>query len=245
MQYIARHLSTNGYKASGFELGELVNNVYINRSIIDSIRLGSTVSEEAEALQPGFRERVHELGANLKKASHIIFTVGLSLAFFSEEGEPLREPIYSYRQVHYKGYTMKPIPLDENVKGLKYLIESIKEINPYASIIVSLSPIPLDGAMNLPLSVIEADCLSKSIGRTAIGYLQINEPDLFYYYPSFELVRWVAANRNVPLFGGDEGDGEARHITKEVIREVLDVFISANCEKKGCKKTSSNRCNKG
>lgn len=227
---IARHLTANGYSAFGFELGELVNNVYTNNSIIDNIRFGNLVSDEVEALQPGFRERVNALEDNLKKATHIVFTVGLSLAFFTDEGGALREPIYSYRQIHYKGYTMKPIPVEENTKGLRQLMESIKEINPDATLIVSLSPIPLDGAMSLPLSVIEADCLSKAIGRAAIGYLQIDQPDLFYYYPSFELVRWAAANRNVPLFGGDAGDGEARHITKEVIREVLDVFISVNCK---------------
>lgn len=226
---ISKHLNAKGYNSTAFELGELVNNVYTNRFIVESIRDRTSISDEVEKLQPGFRYNVEQLANNLREATHIVFTVGLSLAFYSEMGVPLREPIYSFRRVHYQGYKMKPIPLEACKNEFKSLIGAMKMINPKAEIIISLSPIPLDGVIDMAISVIEADCLSKSIGRATIGYLLEEAADLFYYFPSFELVRWIGANQRVGLFGDSTNDGAIRHVTTSIIMDILDIFISANC----------------
>ncbi len=226
---IARHLRLHGITTHTFELGELVNNAFTNRRLIEYIIDDRQPPDAVEALQPGFTRMVYDFKKNLVNATHVIFTIGLSLAFYDDQDRPLCDLVYSYRRMHYEGYRMRPIRIEDNMNEVKTIIDMIRRINPKIQITVSLSPVPLDGILDMGMSVIEADCLSKSIGRATIGYLKEFDPNLFYYFPSYELVRWVGANKNIPLFGGSQNDGATRHVSKEIISNILDIFISNNC----------------
>ena len=227
---IAEHLQVKGINAKGFELSELVNNSYTNLYLLEVMSAGKDFLEESKLLQPDMIEGLKNFFTELPSATHIIFTLGLSLAFFSKtDGMPLREPLYSYRADHYHNYEMRAINLSENVENIKKIIMMLEELAPNSSVILSLSPIPLDGTKDFSGSVVEADCISKSIGRASIAYLQQDSPSLFYYFPSYELIRWVAANQNRRLFGGANDDGYLRHVNPSILREVLEVFVSMNC----------------
>jgi len=224
---VARHLSSKGYSAESFELGELVNNTFTNLFI-----LKNEVESHSDwvSLQPSMADSVRKFKAGLGSANFVILTLGLGLAFFrDEDGAPLRDPLYSFRKEHYRGYTMKPIPTDVNLSNLRKIISCIHHINPKAKIIVTLSPVPLDGCKGSFASAIEADCISKSIGRVTLALAESEGLD-FTYFPSFELVRWVAtARQSPPSFGGDIDDCYLRHPTTEVIESVMECFIDQYC----------------
>jgi hypothetical protein len=227
---ISRHLSNLGYKAESFELGELVNNSYTNLRVLEYISGENHISDEARLLQPDMINGIDKLAKKMAGSTHVIFTLGLSMAFYSNDtNQPLRDPLYSYTAAHYKNYSLKPVSINENIDNLRLICQYIRKISPRSQFILSLSPIPLDGTKGFSYSVVEADCISKSIGRSTIAYLQAENPDLFYYFPSFELIRWVSPNLPIPLFGGDLVDAHQRHITSSILNSVLDIFVEFNC----------------
>jgi hypothetical protein len=224
---IARYLRDSGYNAQSFELGELVNNTYTNLFILEN---NIDFASEWATLQPQMAQSVAEFKRNLAEADCIIFTLGLGLAFYSDtDGSPLTNPLYSYRKEHYKGYSMKPIPVDRNLSNFRDIIKSIERINKDAKVIVTLSPVPLDGCKGDFVSAIEADCISKSIGRLTLAMAEAEGLD-FSYFPSYELVRWVATARHwPPAFGGDADDIYLRHPTSSVIKSVMNCFVRQYC----------------
>ncbi|MGY8719692.1 MAG: GSCFA domain-containing protein, partial [Verrucomicrobiia bacterium] len=68
-----------------------------------------------------------------------------------------------------------------------------------------------------------ADCFSKSTLRVAAQEVVQKYDGRFFYWPSFEIVRWLA-----PLFGPVFGvdDGASRHVSLEVFASVTDAFIT-------------------
>ena len=66
-----------------------------------------------------------------------------------------------------------------------------------------LSPVPLTAAQvsNSIGSAVEADVISKSVGRLAIQKLLEEEPKDVIYWPSFEVTRWLLCNLETSLYG--------------------------------------------
>ena len=125
---------------------------------------------------------------------------------------------------------MRPIDINVNVRNINEIISIISRIRPNAKIIATLSPVPMDGGLNLHTSIVEADCISKSIGRVSLAIVEdkLRESNTnFFYFPAFEIVRWVGCNQNFPLFGGS--DHLSRHVTETVIKNVMETFTEFFC----------------
>lgn len=100
--------------------------------------------------------------------------------------------------------------------------KKIKIINPSINFVYSVSPIPLHGAM-LPResSVLEFDAISKSNVRLGANlFSRRNLPDTTYW-PSFEIVRWVAPMRH--SFSSIWKD--PRHLSDEVVSSICSTFV--------------------
>jgi hypothetical protein len=110
------------------------------------------------------------------------------------------------------------------------LRETIMTINPEAHCVFTLSPVPLDSAIgvekSLPYGSIELDCISKSTLRTALNEFfadrKDNDPKL-YYFPSFEIVRWIGSMLTIPAFGYE--DAAARHVSSDILNAVYGYFL--------------------
>ncbi|MDE3037455.1 MAG: GSCFA domain-containing protein [Pseudomonadota bacterium] len=107
------------------------------------------------------------------------------------------------------------------------LYAAIRAINPSAVLLLTLSPVPIDSAIGLrqKLSAVEIDCISKSMLRVALQELMekhASDAKLFYF-PSFEIVRWVGACMNGAIFGGE--DAASRHVSQTILNGVYDYFI--------------------
>ena len=221
---VARHLSRKGYDAWSLDIGELINNSYNNLWLIRN--MGEISKKENSfwaKLQPGLYNNCLQLEEKIRNCDCLIFTLGLSLAFIQASGEVISEPIYSWNKSHYPGVELVEIDVAQNVENINAILDIIHEINPSIKVVISLSPVPLDGILDSNQSVIELDCVSKSIGRVTLSKLKKVRP-AFVYFPSYELVRWVGCNQPFPLYGGDENDQSTRHVTSRVIEKIMTVF---------------------
>jgi len=127
------------------------------------------------------------------------------------------------------GATLRLATYFETLAALRGLHRSIRSINPAAPIIYTLSPVPIDSAIGLQsaryMGPIEIDCISKSTLRTAINdFLSSDEAgEQAYYFPSYELVRWVGAMLPAPNFG--EQDAASRHVSSEILNAIYCFFL--------------------
>jgi hypothetical protein len=68
-----------------------------------------------------------------------------------------------------------------------------------------------------------SDCVSKSILRVAIDqFFREHAPKTAYYWPSFEMVRWVGAHTDFPtLFE----DNTPRHVNRGIVEIIITNFV--------------------
>lgn len=67
-----------------------------------------------------------------------------------------------------------------------------------------------------------ADCLSKSTLRVAIAEHMKEATSGVFYWPSFEMVRWIGAHTG-PAYGQD--DNLTRHVNKSLVALIVDKFL--------------------
>ena len=113
--------------------------------------------------------------------------------------------------------------VDENARNLTRMIEIIRSLNPTAPIVLTLSPVPLMATFR-DISCLTADCVSKSVLRVALDQVMSTKPANVYYWPSFEIVKWIGANLPWAAYGRK---GEARAIDRPLVRQIMDEFVEA------------------
>lgn len=217
-EHIHKELVSQELKSRYFQFYETINSPLANRIFFDLI-----VTEN-----PLYKHPIHEklfplrtvtgIRQLLKNEDIFIFTVGVAGGWYDKSGHI---PVINPDPKDLDNFKFRWLNVDQNIKEIKKIIENLKTINPNIKIVITLSPVPLSKAFGYD-SPIVADCLSKSTLRIAIfeairGYLK----DV-YYWPSFEIVRWLGSHTN-PVFGID--DGVARHVAKENIEIITKLFV--------------------
>ena len=91
------------------------------------------------------------------------------------------------------------------------------------AVVLTLSPVPLL-ATHRTISCLTADCVSKSVLRVALDEVMSEQPAGVYYWPSFEIVKWVGANLPWSAYGEE---GKARDVNRRLIVEIIDAFIES------------------
>lgn len=156
---------------------------------------------------------------NLAEADALIMTVGVGVVPFDlDTGRFVFAPIFEDGTFHRIG--MRTMSVAEHSACIKAIIGHIRVLNPTAPIYMTLSPIPLKGTIEFP-SVIVADCLSKSTLRVALAEVLNEVNDNIFYWPAFEIIRWLGAHMDFPLFN----NMDTRHPDRSVIREITDLFV--------------------
>jgi hypothetical protein len=117
----------------------------------------------------------------------------------------------------------------ETLEALVSQYKSLRQLNPSAHIIFTLSPVPIDSAVGLNTTrrsgAIELDCISKSSLRVALAEFlaDVGKDERVSYFPSFEIVRWIAPNIGIPVFGNQ--DAASRHVSQHVLDGVYRFFL--------------------
>ncbi len=107
------------------------------------------------------------------------------------------------------------LSVEENVADIRRFAEIVRAHNPDFQLIVSVSPIPFMATTRaVDTHVVAANTHSKSVLRVAAEEICRADPQA-HYFPSYEL---VTACLNDPW------DADLRHVTRETVGEVMDLF---------------------
>lgn len=113
--------------------------------------------------------------------------------------------------------------VQENVNNMKRIYDLIKQYaGPDKKIIFTLSPVPLNATF-LGRPTIVSDCVSKSILRVALDeFFKTHQPKDSYYWPSYEMVRWVGSHLDFPTLYEDD---TPRHVKRSIVNIIIKNFV--------------------
>ena len=219
---IARALVDRNMTASCLFIEESVNSTTANRVLLDCM-VGEVKTDAHRAMTEcfglGFLEQTAD---KLKDATHVILTVGVAPSFFNvEDGSYCFSQ--NYLRLLSKGkVSMRTATCAETIENLTAILGHLQSLAPKAQTIITVSPVPLEGSVEMPSAVL-ADCVSKSVLRSAVHELLLAEPELVYF-PSFEIVRWLSGHTSAQIFGSD--DENSRHVSGWVIDFIARSFMN-------------------
>jgi hypothetical protein len=179
--------------------------------------------------------RIGKLQEDIKESQIVVFTVGTAFAnIYCDKRFPKVDGYPSIAGISFtssNGESIAPqrrqvlFNSDQIASYLLDIRKSIFRLNPSASFVLSLSPIPLSGMYNkeisYPVSAIEFDCVSKSASRAGIHQFMSMCPYETYYWPAYELVRWIS-----PICGSTLKWQDPRHPHfPSVIDPIMETFV--------------------
>lgn len=114
--------------------------------------------------------------------------------------------------------------VEENEQNIVEIVDLIRTVSPDAVIVLTLSPVALRATFR-EISCVTADSVSKSTLRVALNGVMSRRLPNVYYWPSFEIVRWLGPHRSTPSFGIRARD--ARHVDEELVALIVDLFVES------------------
>jgi len=191
---------------------------------------------------------IHNFNTVLKKSNNIIITLGNAIdyyhnfsgkkkllpKFLTYSNNDLNKKTSSNQRLKNAGGTLEISNFLSIKKYIYDIYKYINIINRDLKIIFTLSPVPIDNVINIQsnikFSAIEVDCISKSYLRSCfheffVDKKIINQNNCFYL-PLYEVVRWIAPQLNLPLFGNE--DASSRHVSNNILNSACD-FVYYNC----------------
>jgi len=208
----AKILNELNYKVHSNLIAENVNSTINNYHLLEYIILNKKIELINEL---NFSEDMKEdFMNNLSNSTHIIYTLGTTL--YLKNFKTNLPTIFSENSKENSFLTYS-----EHVHYLIEIIKLLKNINPKAKLILSVSPVPIRGLKG-DYCIIQADTFSKSILRSSINELT-NLFDDVYYLPTFEIFRSLAIHSNFALFGFD--DRNPRHIRGDMLSAVINKIL--------------------
>jgi hypothetical protein len=145
-----------------------------------------------------------------------IITLGLSEVWYNKQtGDvfwaSIPESVYDQKR-----HGFKIMDVGENKKNLQTIYQRIRKYRPRASIIFTLSPVPLRATFR-PVSCITANSVSKAILRVAVDeFVREHQDDsALFYFPSYEIVK---------EFCRDSYEDDLRHIRRDVVELIMKTF---------------------
>jgi hypothetical protein len=203
---------------------------------------------EAERAATQKQQEMMGLKTAVAQADCVILTLGNVVDFFLEDSAspvPLMDKVApkfiampsdenievrasAAARLKKLGATLRMASHEETREAIAGCIQGIRAMTA-APIVVTLSPVPVDSAIGLSSdlrSAVEVDCVSKSRLRCAfdeVAQALRAQGAPIHYFPSFEIVRWIAPLLPIPSFGMD--DAAARHVSSPILDAVCALFI--------------------
>ena len=227
---VTKYLLDKGYRVFG---GNLSLNSHIVRAgdgIVNTAALrqqfewaldgavpsSSTWHDSEGALLEASEDVQRETREIILRTEVFVLTLGLSELWYDKlTGEPFWRaiPLASFDDSRH-GFRI--LGAEENRANLARVHQLIRAHRPDASIILTLSPIPLAATFR-PVSCITANSVSKASLRVALDELMRDNADdtRLFYFPSYELVTAVIPNAL---------EHDLRHPTRETINTVMAAF---------------------
>jgi hypothetical protein len=183
----------------------------------DRLDTGEIIEWKPEAERQAYADEFAKAGA-------FVFTFGLAEVWEDREtggvfwrGVP--EEIFDADRHRFRLTTV-----EENAANIRRIVELCGQLNPTAPVVLTLSPVPLMATFR-DVSCMTADCVSKSVLRVALDQVMSDGREGVYYWPSYEVVRWVGAHLPWPAYGLH--NRKPRDVSKRIVAEIIDAFVEA------------------
>jgi len=218
-------LKKQGINAETLRIEESINTTHANLLLLQSIVSGN-LEPQLQGLfeDANMAHRLTLLRQTIRRASAVVLTVGVApLVVDKKTGE------YVYGKSLKEGfergqYEMRFSTVKENAQNIEKIVSLLKDMSPDIEVFITLSPVPLIGVPS-DQSVLERDVVSKSTIRLAIE--EASKVSKFTYWPSFEVVKWIAphlhSKMNFQAFG--DPDNNSRHVSRWLVDEITKSFI--------------------
>jgi len=144
-----------------------------------------------------------------------IITVGLSEIWYNKQTNEVYWKTPVKNNFDPKKHGFRVATYQENVDNLHVIVKLIKKHRPNASIVFTVSPIPLIATFR-PVSCMTANCVSKSLLRAAMDTIvtHYGKEKGVYYWPAYEIIKEYVEN---PY-------GEPVHPRQDVIEMIMKEF---------------------
>ena len=157
------------------------------------------------------------------RAGAFVFTIGLAEVWQDRETGSVFWRGIPKQIFDASRHVFRLTTVEENANNLRQVVALIRRVNPAAPIVLTLSPVPLLATFR-EISCLTADCVSKSVLRVALDQVMTDRRPGTYYWPSFEIVKWVGATLPWAAYG--EG-GSTRDVNRRLITHIIDAFVAA------------------
>jgi hypothetical protein len=172
----------------------------------------------------GYDEAVRQETRDLfLKTDVFIVTFGLSEIWYDEPTGDVFWRAVPAAKFDPKRHKFRVSSVAENTENIRAIYHLIREANPAAKIIFTLSPIPLAATFR-DVSCLVANSVSKAILRASIDAIvsEFHQEGHLFYWPSYEIVTEAFPNR---------WNLDRRHIKREVLDYIMMAFEKAWCVK--------------
>ncbi len=174
-------------------------------------------AETRELLWERIRQVDEHMRRHILAADCVIITLGLTEVFFQQHNGRAICAAPGYGGGGGIGCEFRATEYPENFANIERVIEILREVNPKAQVILTVSPVPLAATWSGVDHAI-ANTESKSTLRAVAGAI-VRRFDNVHYFHSFELV--MHADRNTVF----KEDG--RHVLPEYVAGIMCDFESA------------------
>lgn len=176
---------------------------------------------DAKAL--GYDETVRvETEAMFSSADVFIITLGLSEVWYDEPTKEVFWRAVPKESFDPSRHRFRLSSHQENLENLRAIHRLIRKHRPEATVILTLSPIPLTATFR-PVGCVVANSVSKSILRVALDefFRETSDDGRLFYFPSFEIAQHAFEHPWME---------DRRHIHKHVLDFNMAVFERFFCK---------------
>ena len=226
-QNVGLELQRRGHRVHPLSCAEELNNTHTNRRLLEALRDGT---RDSVVDYVGRRVGVGDTSdtrAALEQADVVIYTLGVAAGFFDRvTGKPVIPQADGVGVGMHSLATrcdFRTTSVAENLDNMEAIVAALRAVNPRSCIILSVSPVPLKGTFERSSPVL-ADCVSKSILRVVADELMRRGIERLWYWPSFEIVRWLAPQLGRPFAVQDDS---TRHVDSDLIELIVELFIES------------------
>jgi hypothetical protein len=152
-----------------------------------------------------------------EEAEIFIFTLGLTEGWVGKSSGvviPVHPGVLRIRTTDEE-YRDCNFSVDETVSDLSRFLESIKKVNPYLRMILTVSPVPLAATFK-DRHVLVSTTYSKSVLRVAAEQIVMNFSNVDYF-PSYEIVTG-------PSIDGSAFGDDLRKVQPELVSHIMTQF---------------------
>ncbi len=163
------------------------------------------------------RREIRDVTRNLLDCDAVLLTLGLNQVWRDREtGITINEkPPQAIVRAYPERWELVVTGVGENIGSLERVVTTIRDVNPKAQIVVTVSPVPM-GTTLTTTDVIAANTYSKAVLRVAAQDVA-DRFDYVDYFPSYE----IAVNSPPEL----TWQADRLHVTSEAVRFIVDCFL--------------------